>query len=184
MSRTLKFATLALLVWSPTLLAQNREAPPRADQGPGPRNGRAPKLANPANVVRRLMQMTPEERERFLERLPPERQAQIRQRLEQFQSLPPAEQERRLQLSQMFESLPPATRQLVRRQIQAFNQLPPERRRMVGAAFQRLRRLSPEERQARMESPQFRNRFTLQEQQMLADLSAHLPPANAEPLVP
>lgn len=184
MSRIFKLAGVALLVGSAALLAQKRDAPPRAPQGAGPRSGRAPKLGNPANVVRRLMQMTPEERERFLERLPPERQAEIRQRLQQFQSLPPEEQERRLQLSQMFESLPPATRQLVRRQIQAFNQLPPERRRMVGAAFQRLRRLPPEERQARMESPQFRNRFTLEEQQMLADLSAHLPPAHAEPLVP
>ena len=144
----------------------------------------APKLGNPGTLVRQLMRMSPEQRERALEKLPPQRQAQIRERLQEFDNLPKAEQQRRLQLSEHFANLPPEKQDLVRRQIQAFNQLPDDRRREVGAAFQRLRRLPEADRQARMASRQFQARFSPTEQQMLADLSANLPPPVLEPARP
>jgi len=151
--------------------------PLAAQQGARP----APKLGNPGTLVRQLMRMSPEQRERALEKLPPQRQAQIRERLQEFDNLPKAEQQRRLQLSEHFANLPPEKQDLVRRQIQAFNQLPDDRRRVVGAAFQRLRRLPEAERQARLASPQFQARFSPTEQQMLADLSSNLPPPTVEP---
>jgi hypothetical protein len=155
------------------------DKPPRQPNPPPPvaRNPKAaPKLANPGTVAQRLLQMTPEERERVLERFPPERQAQIRQRLQRLDSLPKQQQDRAIERYQTFSNLPPEQQKLVRRQIQAFNALPDDRRKVVGGAFQRLRRMPEAERQARMSSPAFKSRFSPEEQQMLSDLSANWPP--------
>lgn len=192
MAHPRRLAGILMVALAPALLAQRKAAPagppqaaknaprePRA--GPGSKPGRAPRMANPAGVVQQLMRMSPEERERALEKLPPQRQAQIRQRLEQFNSLPRQEQERQLQLGRTFASLPPDKQDLVRRQIRAVNQLPEDRQRMVRAAFQQLRRLPENERQARLASEGFRNRFTPAEQQMLDDLSGNLPLRPNEP---
>jgi len=179
--------TGVLLALCSALSAQKEARPERPAEAARPGAGaraRAPRLANPAAIVQRLMRMTPQQREQALEKLPPERQAQIRERLRQFDSLPKQEQERRLQLGQEFASLPPEKQDLVRRQIQAFNQLPDDRRALVGAAFQRLRRLPESQRQARLASPQFRSRFTPAEQRMLADLSENLPPPGPVPSTP
>ena len=184
MKRTAQLAGTLLLALGGCLFAQRGPEPAPARQ-PAAREGAqgkpAPRLANPATVIQRLMRMTPEERERALEKLPPARQAQIRERLQRFDALPRQEQERRLQLGQMFANLTPEKQDLVRRRIQELNQLPDERRGQVVAAFQRLRRLPDGERQARMASPQFRRRFTPDEQQMLADLADNLPPPSAAP---
>lgn len=186
MNRAVQLAGLLLCALGSTLLAQQKANPqhpgPRAGTGGAPKG--APRLANPATVVQQLMRMTPEQRERALEKLPPARQAQIRQRLQQFDNLPKQEQERRLRLGEIFANLPPEKQDLVRRQIMAFNQLPDDRRQQVRAAFERLRRLPASERQARLSSEPFRNRFTPTEQQMLADLSENLPPPTVEPTRP
>lgn len=168
------------------LLTAALGAQPPNGSAPAPAGSekRAPRLGNPGDIVQRLLQMTPEERESFLQKLPPERQARIRQRLAAFESLPQAERERRLKLAQMFASLPPETQSLVRRRIREFNQLPPDRRRLVGAAFQRLRRLRRELREDRLSNPQFQARFTPEEQQIIADLSEFLPPVAALGEVP
>jgi hypothetical protein len=155
------------------------DKPPRKPNPPPPASKNpkgAPKLGNPGNVAQRLLQMSPEERERVLAQFPPERQAQIRQRLQRLDSLPKQQQDRVIERYQTFSNLPPEKQALVRRQIQAFNALPDDRRQMVGAAFQRLRRMPEAERQARMSSPAFKSRFTPQEQQILSDLSANWPP--------
>jgi hypothetical protein len=175
-------ASAAVIVW---MTAQVLPAQQNAQSQAQPPNGAptkpAPKLGNPLTVVQQLMRMTPEERERALEKLPPQRQELIRERLEKFDSLPKAEQERRLRLAEIFANLPPDKQDLVRRQIRAFNQLPDDRRRMVGAAFQRLRRMPEAQRQARLNSEGFRNRFTPAEQQMITDLSEDLPPPGLDP---
>ena len=192
MAHPRRLAGILMVALAPALLAQRKGGPARPPQaatnaprepraGPGPKPGRAPRMANPAGVVQQLMRMSPEERERALEKLPPQRQAQIRQRLEQFDSLPRQEQERQLQLGRTFANLPPDKQDLVRRQIRAVNQLPEDRQRMVRAAFQQLRRLPENERQARLASEGFRNRFTPAEQQMLDDLSGNLPLRPNEP---
>src|SRR5581483_9169326 len=162
MKRVFPFVASLLLLIAPLLSGQERSVGGGSAQRP------APRLGNPGAVVQQLMRMTPEQRERALEKLPPERQARIREQLQRFDSLPKAEQERRLRLAETFASLPPERQDLVRRQIRAFNELPEDRRRVVGPAFQRLRRMRESERQARMASPGFHNRFTPAEQQMLA----------------
>ena len=56
----------------------------------GSKGGGAQRLSNPGNPVERLMAMPPEKREQVLEKLPPQQQANLRQRLERFDKLPAA----------------------------------------------------------------------------------------------
>jgi hypothetical protein len=174
-------AICLLLAAAPVLSAQKNAAkisrPPA--QVKAPPAARAPKaggkLLNPGNVADRLARMTPEERERALEKLPPERQAQIRQRLERFDNLPEQERVRRLQLYDRFAGLSPEKQDLVRRQIQAFNRLPDDRRPIVRAEIQRLSRMPESERQGRIASEEFKSKFSPAEQQMLSDISGNMP---------
>jgi Protein of unknown function (DUF3106) len=141
-----------------------------------PRPNAPKKLADPgASVARQLMQMTPEQRERALEKFPPARQAQIRQRLERLDNLPPQQRQRMIQQYEVYSNLPPEKQILVRRQIQSFNQLPEERRQALGPELQKLRRMPEDERQARLASEDFKNKFTPAEQQMLGDISENMP---------
>ena len=73
--------------------------PPAAGNPQAPKNGGAPRLGNPGNPVERLMAMPPEKREQVLEKLPPQQQANLRQRLERYDQLPPAERARLNQMS-------------------------------------------------------------------------------------
>jgi hypothetical protein len=172
-------AACALLLTAPLLAAQKQAAKPgRAPAAQKPPSApKAPKKLNDpgASVAQRLLQMTPEERERALEKFPPERQAQIRQRLARLDSLPQQQQQRLIQQYQMLSSLPPEKQRLVRGQIQAFNQLPDERKQVVGPELQKLRRMPEDRREARLESDELKNKFTPAERQMLSDISRYLP---------
>jgi Protein of unknown function (DUF3106) len=180
MPRSIQFAAVLLLgTLLPALAADKppRQANPPHPPPPATKNPKAaPKLPNPGTVAQRLLQMSPEERERVLARFPPERQAQIRERLQKLDSLPKQQQDRAIERFQAFSNLPPEKQNLVRRQIRAFNALPDDRRQVVGQAFQRLRRMPEAERQARLSSPGFKSRFSPEEQQILSDLSANWPP--------
>ena len=80
---------------------------PGARSPQAPKVGGAPRLGNPGNPVERLMAMPPEKRDQILERLPPQQQANLRQRLERFDKLPAAERARLNQMWSTFNSLPP-----------------------------------------------------------------------------
>ena len=177
-----KLAAVLLLAASPSLAADKQPAKVERQHAPqppaaAPKAPKAPqKLNDPgASMAQRLMQMTPEQRERALEKLPPERQAQIRQRLDRLDNLPPQQRQRMIQQYQQLSSLPPEKQVQVRRQIQAFNQLPPDRKAEVGPELQRLRRMSESDRQTRLASEDFKNRFSPAEQRMLADVSENMP---------
>ena len=187
MSRTAKIAGLLLFAGTPALLAQKNAAkevrpapsvrtlPPRAPGPAGKKERAAPRINNPGLVVQQLMRMTPEERERAIEKFPPQRQAQIRQRLQRFDDLPQQQRDRMIKQYEMLSSLPPEKQTLVRRQMQTFNRLPRERRQTLGPELQRLRRMPADERQALVNSEAFKNKYTPEEQQMLFDISQNLP---------
>ena len=159
-----------------------RAAPPRPPpQGQamarGAAKSNAPRMANPGNnPAVRFLQMTPEQQQRLLERATPQQQAQLRQSLENFQQLPPAERNRVLQMYQSFSTLPVETQRLVTRQIAAFNHLPEDRIMPVRRELIRLLRMNPGERSARINSDDFKSRYSPQEQQIVSDLSQNLPP--------
>src|SRR5215469_125831 len=83
-------------------------APAKVPKAPNaPKAAKAPtKLNDPgASVARRLMQMTPEQRERALEKFPPARQAEIRQRLQRLDNLPPQQRQRMIQQYDVYSNL-------------------------------------------------------------------------------
>jgi Protein of unknown function (DUF3106) len=176
------FPAGALLLWLvvvPIAAAQEGAAKPAGTEsrGSAPAAPKAPGNINDpgANIAQRLLAMTPEQRERALEKFPPARQAQIRQRLERLDSLPPQQKNRLIRQYQMLASLPPEKQLLVRRQIQAFNRLPADRKRIVGPEMQKLRRMPESQREARVASEEFKSKFSPAEQQMLSDVSQYLP---------
>ncbi len=181
-------AHLLGVVWlalAPCLFAQKPKPapPPRPPAPPAGRRNAPPKglgkgqakLNNPALPVQRLLQMTPEQRERVLERMPPQQQERIRQRLEVLDRLPPAEKERRLQQLEMLSRLPPAEQNALRRHIQAFNSLPEDRRRVLRREIVQLRALPEPERSARLASEEFRSSYSPAEREMLSDLAENYP---------
>ncbi len=174
-------ALLLLLAAAPIAFAQKEAAkpgrPPAAQSRGSALAPKAPQnISDPgASVALRLLQMSPEQRERALEKFPPERQAQIRQGLARLDNLPPQQKQRRIRLYQMLVALPPEKQLLARRQIQAFNRLPPERKRVAAPELRKLDRMPESERQERLASDEFKNKFTPAEREMLAVISQYLP---------
>jgi hypothetical protein len=140
-----------------------------------PKAGGAPRLGNPGNPVERLMAMPPERREQVLEKLPPQQQANLRQRLDKYDKLPPEERARLNQMWNTFNSLPPEKQAIVTRQMQAFNSLPEARREDLKPVLQRLRLMPEARRDALLNSQAFKDRFSPSEWQMLAEISQNYP---------
>ena len=79
-----------------------------------------------------------------------------------------------------WEHLTPEQKSQAREFHQQMQQLPPDRQRAVRNAIQSLRAMPPEARQRMIESPDFKNRYSPQERDML-DKASRLPLAPAEP---
>jgi hypothetical protein len=120
--------------------------------------------------------MTPEERRRMLNRLPPERRKRVEEGLSRFRQLPPSEQERLRNRLERFGELPPEHQAAARRLWARFNQLAEDRKPLVGDEFRALRQLDEADRRSRINSDEFRSRFTLGEQQLLEDFASLLAP--------
>ena len=146
----------------------------RAAGGAAPKFG--PRITNPASPAARLYRMSPEERDRALEKLPAQQQEQIRKQLAYFDSIPKDQQQIMLSRTERFAALPPEKKQAFMRQMRTLNQLPQERRQMVGAALRRLQTMPDAQREVVLNSPAFQTRFTPEEQNMIRDLSEVLLP--------
>jgi Protein of unknown function (DUF3106) len=79
----------------------------------------------PAPAVERFLQMSPEDRERALSQLAPERRAQVEQQLNRLQQLSPDQMQRLQDLYPAFMSLRPARRLAVRAEIQELRRMRP-----------------------------------------------------------
>jgi hypothetical protein len=175
------------VIWMIGILALGLAAPLVAQTGanaPLPGNaakapGAGQRIVNPESVAARLMLATPEQRERALAMLPPERQAQIRKQLEWFDSLPKAQQDLQIRRVEHFNSLPPDQQVIVRLQMEALAKLPPARRQAIQRALVMLQSLPRPQRNARMNNPAFKSRFSPEEQKIVENLANAwlLPPA-------
>jgi hypothetical protein len=132
----------------------------------------APQSRNP---IDRWNQMSPEERERELAKLPPERARQIRERIRRFNQLPPWEKQALRERYQKFAQLSPERQEIVRQRMRDFRQLPPSRRQLVRREIEHLRWLPEPQRGARMNSEEFRSRFSPRERQIVRDITEYLP---------
>lgn len=169
MFRTLSVPVILILFLAGSAMAQGRRKPiPR----PGPRGGA---------VVERLNRMTPEERQRALDRLPSDRRARVEERLNRLNSMPPAARERLRRQYDEFQKLPPEKQEAARRAFRDLNQIPENRRPVVRREIMRNRNLTPEKRAARFESEAFRSQFNDGEQKVVRDLADVTPQSSREP---
>jgi hypothetical protein len=129
-------------------------------------------LGPPPNLTMldRLERMSPEELERLLEKLPPERRKRIEERLRRYESLTPEQRERLREQFERFRQLPPERQQAVRQLFQRLSQLPEDRRRAVRRGVWELQMLDQTRRPIRMDRPWFRNRYSPEELQMIREL--------------
>jgi hypothetical protein len=80
-------------------------------------------LPLPAPAVERFLQMSPEEQERALSQLAPERRQQVENQLSRLQQLSPDQLQRLHDVYPAFLNLRPARRQAVRQEIQELRML-------------------------------------------------------------
>lgn len=173
--RRFYIAAVLALAAAGWLQGQERSKPRPPARGKAARPASMPRMAGGGTAIDRWNLMAPAERQRELRKLPPERRKQIQQRLEQYNKLPKAERDRLRERYEQFSSLTPAKQELVRRQMRRFGEVPAERRRVLSRELTRLRKASDEDRRARINSEEFRSRYTLQEQQLMQDISENLP---------
>ena len=158
-----KFSTLACALALATAL---RAAPQAAKQQPKqaakpnakqqgsvaiPKQPKTPPQI-PDAQVNRLMNMTPEQREKFLANLPPERRENLEKRLNRLDQLPP---EQKAELDRRFGE---------------FQKLPRPRQQAVRQELQTLRGLRPVDRRARINSPEFKEQYSPEEIQLMRDV--------------
>ncbi len=150
-----------------------RQAPPP----PAPKAAAQPAPENRPGQqqVDRLLRMTPAEREKALAALPPTRRQNIERRLGEIEDMPPAQQNRVRNRLELLNSLPPQRQNQVRRSANQFKLLPEERRGLLTQEMQRMSAMPDEERRARMNSEEFRNRYSANEQQMMGNLMEIVP---------
>jgi hypothetical protein len=127
------------------------------------------------NSIDRWNRMSPAERERQLAKLPPDRARMIRQRILRYNQMNPEEQQALRERYQTFSQLPPDKQEIIRERLREFRTLPRLRRPVVHGEVEQLRLMPEAQRQTRMNSDEFRNRYSPQEQQIIRDLSTYLP---------
>lgn len=186
--RPLLIPVLAGIMTVPVCAAQ-REGRGAAKRAPAPKvqgrpqgrgNGQAAKKQQPDNrpgqqLFEQLTRMTPEQREKVLSSLPPERRARIEQRIQNWQNLPPAQKTRALFGLERLDNLPPQRRNQVRRSLAEFQDLPEDRRAAISQEIQRMTPMTEAERGEHMNSEDFRNRYSPAEQQMMSNIATVLP---------
>lgn len=174
------FTAVAESAWAQA----GRRGGPMPNRTPVDRPQRAPKAAPKAidKMARRTAEldrfdrMSPAQRQKALDRLPPERRQRIEQGLEQYRAMNPENRERLLN----FERMPSEQRDAVRQNFRRIQELPAGRRAMVRKEMQQLRGMNDSDRESRVQSESFRKRFDSNEQSLIRDTVANLPPGSLE----
>jgi hypothetical protein len=120
--------------------------------------------------------MSPQERQKALDRMPPAQRKKFEERLQKFNELP-AEQQRTLKnMYNRLNELPPGRQDAVRKSMNQFSEQPVERRQAMRQELKSIGDLPEQDRAARLKSPEFRSKFSHKEQDILRNMSELLPP--------
>ncbi len=135
-------------VWP--LSAQQKKPPkPAAPSKPAAGGKPGGGLKNPqvkaVEDLDRFSKMSPQDREKALSKLPPQRRAAFEQRLEHYQKLTPEQQARVRQRVEEMESLPKDRQNAVRQEIQRITALPGPQRKRILSSEEFRQRFSPDE---------------------------------------
>jgi hypothetical protein len=138
------------------------------------------------NLLERINRMSPAERKRLLDRMPPERRRQMEQRIANLEAISPEQRERVKKDLRFLEQLPPEKQDAARKLFREINTLPPERRTPVRGAINHLRKLPAAEQAEKLDSRVFRRRFSEDERKLIREAVTTLPVQNepAETQVP
>lgn len=126
-------------------------------------------------TLQRLAQMPPEERAATLANLPPARQKQIEDKVQNFLNLPQDEQARILRQLEHMQALPPDKREDVRQSLREYQMTPQPRKVVITRELNYLATLTDEQRSNYMSKPAFRSRFAESEIQMMNNLRGIVP---------
>jgi hypothetical protein len=174
MFRSVCLSSILLLGLGAGLFGQHQmgHTPPKAAAATGtPGSGK-----NKRTIVDNWSRMTPEEREKALSRLPPERRKKIEEQLNQYNHLSPDQRRDLRSRYAGFNQLSPEKQDQARRVYRQFNRLPPDRQGPVQSEFENLRSMPEAERNARLNSDEFRNKYTAGEQGILRNFSGLITP--------
>jgi hypothetical protein len=137
------------------------ERPPQKPAGEGPGS---------VENLKRLLKLSPEQRKKALEELPPARREVIEKRLNDYQKMPEPERAKAFDRLSRMQSLPPQKQQQVRASVQKLTALPQPRHGVVQRQINQMKVLSDADRSAVMNSEEFRSKFTPSEQQIIEDI--------------
>ena len=186
MNRMLQIGSVLLLVGIGASYGKGRQAknapPPKSApvKPPGNRGGVARKepipkgaarLLNPASVAARLFRMSPEERDRVIERLPERARDNARRQLAWFDRLPKEQQDMQLRRLDRFAQLTPEKRAEVMGMMVEVNHLPPPRAGAVRQALYRLQQMNDAQREKVLARPEFQARFSPEELRVIKGLA-------------
>jgi hypothetical protein len=138
----------------------------------GPGSGK-----NRRNLIDTWDRMSPEERQKALAKLPPERRKKIEEQLNQYKNLTPSEKRDLRSRYQGFNQLSPEKQSQARRVYQQFGKLPADRQGTVRSEFENLRSMPEAERTSRLNSEDFRSKYNNNEQGILRNFSGLLTPS-------
>jgi hypothetical protein len=105
-----------------------------------------------ADQLQKMLDMSPEDRQKTLAKLPPEQRKNVENRLNALDKMTPEKRAQQLDQTRRLESLPPARRKAVTDEMKTISDLP------QGAA-----------RRAIIQSPEFQKAFSPEEQQLIRD---------------
>src|ERR1700733_7905791 len=109
-------------------------------------------------------------REPGFNRLPPQQQQRLVDRLHQLDAMPPQQRQRTLGRIENMERLSPDRRQAVRNSAQELGGMDPGRQQQVRGAFRVLREMPPGQREQVLNSPAYRSMYSDHERQVLGNL--------------
>lgn len=135
---------------------------------------KAPRRASDEKIDT-LERMTPADRQKALEALPPDRREKIETRLTHLQKLSPEKRAQLREELQKYRNLGPEQQKEVRQLAQKVRALPDDRRPVVKRELQVLRNMPEAERDSRVNSPGFKKKFSADEQEILRQSSNLLP---------
>jgi hypothetical protein len=179
-SHTAVAALLLGLTLAPSAFGQRRGGmarpnPPRS--APAPKPQKAEKAEKTEKTpIDEFQTMSPQERQKALDRMPPAQRKKLEERLQKFNELP-AEQQRTLKnMYNRLHELPPGRQDALRKSMNQFSEQPVERRNTMRQELKSIGELPGQDRAARLASPEFRSKFSHKEQDIIRNMSELLPP--------
>ncbi len=102
-------------------------------------------------------------------KLTPQQQQSVTNRLQQLNRMPPEQRQRTLERVENMERLSPQQQQQVRGSARMYSQMPPDRQQAVKDAMRNLRNVPPGQRQSELNSPKY-SQLTPQERGVVGNL--------------